>query len=819
MDKLTVNRFRSPVVTFKRLSLLAICLAGLPVLAQASSDFDECIPPLAADLRYTDLCWHGKRPSVAFLHPENDTQINFLLLLEDAGLANLRFRDDTRSPLRAKVPFLKDRLGDDALYYERNLEETLVDPLPEGDEDLAFDEETEEEAEEVSDEEAEDTESEQQNKYAFIPIARTLGIEEEPLKKAVKDIDWYYWGRCISNDDNSITALFTEIQASDISANDKKQLAMYRLQLAGKCNDVGESEAQAPTSFESELARDFLAYINAARAFYAGDYAAAAKGFTGLTKSRQPWLMETAFYMLARVYLNDANDSHGDSGDANEGVRHATYDDATQALDRYLKFYPAGRYKDSAIGLYRRISWLALNPESYIVHFDRMLTDLMAQKKTLKNEDAIRLSEEINTYYWFAEYDYYAETMMPAARKYEPRWQSPILASVPVLARMRGAMDQEKILSFSFADNKRGKHHYADYVEIEIPDLEYEPPEGPRWIPFSRAHLEANLKQFPKESERLSNYLLLAHTYFVEKDYDKVLAQTANLTPSDSLSNIEFSQFVLRGSALERKAQWQAARELWQSLAVHAKRPLQQAQLELNLATNLEKSHKVGDAFVENSPITTPRVRHTLLEYAAPPTVLRQVLQSKHIPAQEKALALATLLYKYTVHQQYGELATLIKQYPPQTFENVRGLNRYSDETMKAAEIACKPLQETLNTLAKLPNDPTSLMCYSPIFRERYGRYKQLREVRDHHLGATVAKFPGTPTTPMDIYLKVLAMDKVPDETRAYAYHRALTCFQPGGENDCGAQVILESQRKQWFSTLKKQYKHTHWGKKQRYWW
>ncbi|MGL9736187.1 MAG: hypothetical protein ACR5LF_13075 [Symbiopectobacterium sp.] len=85
--------------------------------------------------------------------------------------------------------------------------------------------------------------------------------------------------------------------------------------------------------------------INAV-AFYQGLFEQANSGFQLLTTANQPWVAETARYMLIRVSLNQAMENaldeynmfNVDKADKEQGRR------AVKSIDAYLQAYPKGRY-------------------------------------------------------------------------------------------------------------------------------------------------------------------------------------------------------------------------------------------------------------------------------------------------------------------------------------------------------------------------------------------------------------------------------------------------------------------------------------------
>ena len=71
----------------------------------------------------------------------------------------------------------------------------------------------------------------------------------------------------------------------------------------------------------------------------------------------------------------------------------------------------------------------------------------------------------------------------------------------------------------------------------------------------------------------------------------------------------------------------------------------------------------------------------------------------------------------------------------------------------------------------------------------------------------------------MDNYLKVIASKQAAADARAYALARAVRCYEPSGNNQCGNQDIPKSTRKQWFQALHKDYPDSPWASALKYYW
>jgi hypothetical protein len=86
-------------------------------------------------------------------------------------------------------------------------------------------------------------------------------------------------------------------------------------------------------------------------------------------------------------------------------------------------------------------------------------------------------------------------------------------------------------------------------------------------------------------------------------------------------------------------------------------------------------------------------------------------------------------------------------------------------------------------------------------------------------LGGGKPIFPGEPYSRGEIYRKLIANSATPEADRAYALYRAVNCYAPSGQNDCGGKEVAKAQRKAWHDELKAKYGSTSWAKTLRYYW
>lgn len=602
--------------------------------------------------------------------------------------------------------------------------------------------------------------------------------------------------RCTSNEDGAGAFIDALKASSDVPEAERKALVDARQTMPAACEQSSSPTYLPPADVQSPAGKQFRTYLIGAGSFYAGDFATALASFNSLVDSTQPWLKETARYMVGRTQLNSA--LHGaldqwGAMDLNKVDLNAVAA-AKAGLTGYLAQYPTGLYAASARGLMRRVYWLQGD------------ADAMAQ---------------------------------------EYRWQfthpdSPQHASVPT-TDLIGEADR-KLISPEIAPNGQVK----DPELLAVMDLRAMRDIDPA-KQISLSQLQSQQQYFAGAPD-LYTYLLAAHALYMRGDADTVLKLLPAMKADHPLNYMEFSQQVLRGLAFESKQDWASASALWLSLLPVAKQSLQNATLQLALAIDYERSNKLAQVYAADSPITDASIRAILLRNAAGRDQLLERINAKTTPKAEHDLALFVLLYKDLMRGRYADFLTdsallpadLPK--PPADQPNAStsafaygpdhplGLFRWTGTAAKPGAYACPALHDIAQTLARDPKAPQALNCLGDFVRvndldmmpldtaPRTMSYEK-SPLKPVILGSMPSQFNGTVFSRLEGYKSVIAAPGSDDDARAYALFRAVNCYGPSAYNRCGGKEVEIATRKAWFTTLKSRYAGTVWAREQKYYW
>lgn len=579
---------------------------------------------------------------------------------------------------------------------------------------------------------------------------------------------------------------------SAVPADERGKLSAARGRLKATCEAAEGTRAEWPTGIASPSGKAFLAYLQAAEAFYAAQWATARTGFVGLAaaapkgraKAADPWVAEAALYMVARSDLNAAMagafDQYGDfAGPAK--VDQSAVARARAGLAAYLAAYPRGAWADSARGLVRRAFWLAGDTRGLAQLYGTALSDLAPGSIA-----AVNLVQEIDSKLLFAD---------GAGAAID----SPALLAAWDLVQMR----------------------QADY------DLGGTP--SPRDRVLTAAELAAQEPRFAARPD-LFRYLQAYHAFAIQRDMAKVLQLIPDAARARAFTPLAFSAQLLRGQALAARRD-PAEAGFWRDLLGGASRLWQRPTVELALALNYERQGKLAAVFAPESPIRDMPLRQVLLMHSASPALLRLTALSAGRPQHERDLALFTLLYKQLSRGDYaGFLAN--RALVPAGASREGGLwdlavaetiplGLFAGAVGSSGDMACPALGETVAALKHSPQDHGALLCLGEFWRlNGFDGFTQLdKSPPKDELGGAASLFPGVPLTRGMIYARIIADKSARPDDKAYALYRAVNCYGPSGYNNCGGVDVGPGVRRTWFNQLKRDYPKSVWARTLRYYW
>jgi hypothetical protein len=543
---------------------------------------------------------------------------------------------------------------------------------------------------------------------------------------------------------------------------------------------VGTSVTDATATIKSAAGKAFAAYLEGAAAFYAAGYDAATARFATLASARDPWLRETARYMLGRVAVNRAQvDYYDEYGSPKQGMKidPRILSAAETALRDYMKAYPKGAYFFSARGLIRRVHWLAGD----FVRLEAEYAALLAMPAAERGIDAATLAQEIDA------------KLLPNVTPETVR--DPTLLAVLDLMRMRV-----------------GKGYDGS------------PCCG---TPIDGKALEAQRARFAA-NPALFDYLLAVHAYYVAAQPAGIVRLIPDASHQANFTYLQFSRQMLRGIVLDAKGD-RNARSFWIDLLPGAVRPGQRPVLELALALHEERNHALARVFEPGSLIRTPEIREILLVNVADAALLRQQAQAAGVPAHEREVALFTLLYKEATRGSHRDFVNDVRLVPAGAPSDANFYDLLSAEHPPTAiftqgkalgDYGCPALSQTQSRLAASPGDARATLCVGEFMRVNGfdGIALDGRPPVDE-LGGSPSLFAGAAYSRLDAYQAVMAAPKASADEKAYALFRAVNCYAPSRSNECGGQGVEPATRKAWFQRLKRDYPKSRWAQELDYYW
>ncbi|MFK8257656.1 hypothetical protein ACFL9S_07705 [Erwinia sp. AnSW2-5] len=580
--------------------------------------------------------------------------------------------------------------------------------------------------------------------------------------------------RHVSNTLETVSLFFSALLAdTSLTPEQRQALAIARLSLPER------QQADTLSFPDGSPARAFRDYLLAASDFYQGDYPAAAQTFTALQTAKQPWVAETASYMLMRTALNqsseNANGEYGDF-DVKKIDKNAAAEARTAAL-AYLTAWPKGQYAKSAYAMLRRIDWYLENWDLLADHYEEALD------AATDNDEIVALIAENDLK--LQSKDQSGDAVFTSATN------APLLTFTQTLRLMRSKEC------------------------------------NPRLPCVDQAYLDALMPSFDQARKLpLWHYLTLMQS-FRTGDYPAVIANIKPITELPARNIVAFSEQALYGDALMAQQQWPAARDHWTHLLTLSKDPEQQQFVQARLAAALVSGNEVAQIFAADSRVTSLRYRSLVLKTRATPELLRQQV-SKGPNDEERTIALHTLLIRDLTEARYAEW--LQDRKLSQHITQPVGTDAFADVQLSVFDwtgeetekgYACPTLETVVTQLSQQADNSHALNCLSEFFRTTNASVTTWPDSGGNgtlDTAVTTEKRTGQPNRQY-YYQQVIGNSKTEPEDKSYALYRAVMCYAPSGYNDCGGKEVDKTQRQRWFTQLKKQYPGSTWANKLKYYW
>lgn len=605
-------------------------------------------------------------------------------------------------------------------------------------------------------------------------------------------------GKCAATDGE---ARFLEAIKTEHGLGPGEQDALLAARKALRPNCLGDEAvkaiANAAKTAKTAPGKAFAQYLQGALYFWQGNYDQSASVFGSLSNADSPWVKEVSLYMVGRTIINRAQlNAFDDYGSFKQDWKAdpKLIAGAETALDNYLRAYPTGQYARSARGLKRRGYWLGGMTDKLVAEYGALL----AMSESERNVSDTNLAYEIDNKLLLLPLNVSTGKDAQSAPDLQKSAHDPAMLAVLDLYSMRTP--------------EEGRSGYC-------------------CKPVLRADLEAQKPYFAGQMP-LYEYLLATYAFYIEKKPADVLQLIPDAARQRTFSYLQFSRQMLRGMALEAVKDRNAL-GFWTQMLPGATQAFQRPALELAIAYHHERAGSVSKVFDADSPVHYPYLRDVLLVTVADAALLRRQAKDASAPKRERDVALFTLLYKEATRSHAADFLNDLSLVPPNAPQD--GYFTI-DETLSPekapvplglfthaknnGEYGCPALRENEAQMAKEADNPKALLCLADFFLANGMTISNAdMKPQPEDLGGTQSLFPGGPYVRMSAYQSVLANPRAGADDKAYALYRAVNCYAPSGNNDCGGKEVPVAQRKAWFLRLKHDYPSSRWAQELKYYW
>ena len=578
-----------------------------------------------------------------------------------------------------------------------------------------------------------------------------------------------YEERCISLQQGKQTFI-DQVKANKSIPTTEKQLLIDARSKLIDCEKTTALIAVNPNW--SATTRQYASYLNGSILFYNANFSAASKIYIALSQVEDPWLKETAQYMLIRTELNTAFASAQDQyGDINpEKIDHVSVKNFFNNITEYLKLYPQGQYVASARGLMRRGLWLTDRQDLLI---NEIVWQINHPQSPLYNLEMNQLPAELDRRVFRSE-------------KFNPKLlNEPFFLTTYNLMQMRKTGDE-------------------------------------KYKPITWAQLN-NQKAFFKTQPELFKYLQAAHLFYVQGKNQEALSYLPKANRQTN-STLQLSQQFLIGQILEKQNKVQAQQH-WLQLYQHANDGNAKALFETALANHFNQSQNTQAFIGKNAQISQAILQKNFISNFANEDALQTIIQSSTSTQNQKNTAIYTILSKSLDAQNFVLFNQNVQYLPKNTaqyksYESNDALKEqppFADFIWQGSNITpqlkCPDLITLSKQLAQSPKNALLNVCLGEYMRHsRYGDYYYSWHNDEQN------QFKGTPFARGTVYKKIIKNEPNGD-LKAYALYRSVMCYSPNGTNDCGDIEVSKNTRKQWFDQLKRDYPNSNWAKSLKYYW
>jgi TolA-binding protein len=391
-------------------------------------------------------------------------------------------------------------------------------------------------------------------------------LEQKSLAPvSLQHVSVYLYGAhpCLSNNfENALS--FIETAANDPGASPfLRDAVIDRDAILHVCAKPGaEMKANLETSL-GELGRqkgagDYAKYLKALSAFYSNDYRKAIDHFQSLDSASNPWIRETALYLIGRSYLVLAQEKWS-GWDKLDAIDKESLNRAEAAYRKYLSVYPVGQYAASARNIPRRIMFLRQDTGLLNTEIEHLFEAALEER----NEDRLlQATNEALNFYSAAKISF-GSPLLTAYQLFQGAVPGP-----DVLGYFRTNANQYKkypgLQAFLISETLFLQKKYQEVIDLPVPPKDKAPEAVGMALRTLRAEAYEQLGKYTearkiwKQAAELADpadyphffQMALAHNYLKDDKIDLIALNGSGVTEDNLLR--EIFETLATDSLLER---------------------------------------------------------------------------------------------------------------------------------------------------------------------------------------------------------------------------------------------------------------------------